>query len=71
MVEQAERVPPPSPGAPEYLEQAMDWSNQVRATSRVALNLPYGDDERQKLDVYMPDDATVTHAPVLMFLHGG
>ena len=71
MVEQAERVPPPSPGTPEYLEQAMDRSNQVRATSRVALNLPYGDDERQKLDVYMPDDATVTHAPVLMFLHGG
>ena len=71
MVEQAERVPPASPGAPQYLEQAMAWSDQVRATTRVALNLPYGDDERQKLDVYMPDDATVTLAPVMMFMHGG
>ena len=71
MVEQAERVPHASPGAPQYLEQAMAWSDQVRATTRVALNLPYGDDEPQKLDVYMPDDATVTLAPVLMFMHGG
>ena len=71
MVEQAERVPHASPGAPQYLEQAMAWSDQVRATTRVAPNLPYGDDERQKLDVYMPDDASVTLAPVLMFMHGG
>ena len=71
MVEQAERVPHASPGAPQYLEQAMAWSDQVRAATRVALNLPYGDDERQKLDVYMPDDASVTLAPVLMFMHGG
>ena len=71
MVEQAERIPPASPGAPQYLEQAMAWSDEVRATARAALNLPYGDDERQKLDVYMPADATAAGAPVLMFLHGG
>ncbi len=70
MVEQAERIPQPSPGAGEYLEQAMAWSNKVRANSRTALNLPYGDDERQKLDVYMPDDVGQS-APVLLFLHGG
>lgn len=71
MVEQAERVPPPSPGAPQYLEQAMAWSDEVRARSRVALDLPYGDDERQKLDVYMPDEDATEGAPVLMFMHGG
>ena len=71
MVEQAERVPPPSPGAGEYLEQAMAWSDEVRATSRVASDLPYGDDERQKLDVYMPATAPGTPAPVLLFFHGG
>ena len=71
MVEQAERVPPPSPGAGEYLEQAMAWSDEVRATSRVAPDLPYGDDERQKLDVYMPATAPGTPAPVLLFFHGG
>ena len=71
MVEQAERMPPASPGAPQYLEQAMAWSDRVRATARCALDIPYGEDERQKVDVYMPDDASVAHAPVLMFMHGG
>ena len=71
VVEQAERIPQPSPGAPQYLEQAMAWSDEVRARSRVALDLPYGDDERQKLDVYMPDDEAAQPAPVLLFMHGG
>ena len=71
MVEQAERVPPPSPGAPEYLERAMAWSNEARSSARVALDLPYGDDDRQKLDIYMPDDESYPPAPVLLFLHGG
>ena len=71
MVEQAERIPPPSPGAGEYLEQAMAWSDEVRARSRAALDLPYGDDERQKLDVYMPDEAGGEPAPTLLFFHGG
>ena len=71
MVEQAERVPPSSPGAPEYLERAMAWSNEVRSSARVALDLPYGDDDRQKLDIYMPDDESYPPAPVLLFLHGG
>ena len=71
MVEQTEKIPPPSPGAGEYLEQAMAWSDKVRASSRVALNLEYGPDERQKLDVYMPDEAPGSPAPVLLFLHGG
>ncbi len=71
MVEQAERIPPPSPGAGEYLEQAMAWSDEVRAKGRAALNLPYGNDERQKLDVYMPAAPPEHPAPVLLFLHGG
>lgn len=71
MVEQATRSPQPSPGAPEYLAQAMAWSDEVRASSRVALDLAYGGDERQKLDVYMPHDPATGPAPVLMFMHGG
>ena len=71
MVEQAQRVPQPSPGAGEYLEQAMAWSDEVRAKSRCALNLEYGDDERQKLDVYIPDADPGLPAPVLLFFHGG
>ena len=71
MVEQAERVPQPSPGAGDYLELAMAWSNEVRSRSRVALDLPYGVDERQKLDIYMPDEELPKPAPVLLFMHGG
>ena len=71
MVEQAQRASQPSPGAGEYLEQAMAWSDEVRAKSRCALNLEYGDDERQKLDVYMPDVDPGVPAPVLLFFHGG
>ena len=71
MVEQAERVPQPSPGAGDYLELAMAWSNEVRSRSRVALDLPYGVDERQKLDIYMPDEEPPKPAPVLLFMHGG
>lgn len=71
MVEQAQIQPPPSPGAPQYLEQAMAWSNEVRTSCRVALDLPYGDDERQKLDVYMPDVEASQPVPVLLFMHGG
>ena len=75
MVERTQVIPPPSPGAGEYLERAMAWSDDVRASSRVALNLPYGEDERQKLDIYMPDGAHTElvegPVPVLLFFHGG
>ena len=71
MVEQAQKIPQPSPGAGEYLEQAMAWSEEVRASSRVALELPYGEDERQRLDIYMPEDAPANPVPVLLFFHGG
>ena len=71
MVEQAQRIPQPSPGAGEYLERAMAWSDEVRSSSRVALDLPYGDDERQKLDIYMPEETSEGLVPVLIFLHGG
>ena len=71
MVEQAQRIPQPSPGAGEYLERAMAWSDEVRSNSPTALDLPYGDDERQKLDIYMPEQRPENLMPVLIFLHGG
>ena len=53
----------------------MAWSDEVRARSRCALDLAYGEDERQKLDVYMPDAAhpelVEGSVPVLLFFHGG
>ena len=71
MVEQAQQIPPPSPGAGEYLEQAMAWSDEVRANTNCHLDLAYGDDERQKLDIYLPDTEPGAPSPVLLFFHGG
>jgi acetyl esterase/lipase len=47
-----------APGASEY---------QGKATTGIA----YGSDERQKLDVYVPEDAADKAYPVLLFFHGG
>ena len=73
MAEQVGGMPGPSPGAGEYLERAMGWSDAVRARWRVALDLPYGDDARQRLDVYLPPEGVSggSLSPVLLFFHGG
>ncbi|HTV86732.1 MAG TPA: alpha/beta hydrolase [Dyella sp.] len=41
----------------------------VPAGTRVISNVSYGDDPRQRLDVYAPADAS--HAPVIFMVHGG
>ena len=71
MAEQVGGTPAPSPGAGEYLERAMAWSDEVRARWRAALDLPYGDDARQRLDVYRPPAGVSggSSAPVLLFFH--
>ena len=43
-------------------------SEALRASRRSFLDVPYGERERTKIDLYPADDAT---APCLMFLHGG
>ena len=57
--------------AGDYLEKALAWSKQVRREVKCDLDVPYGNDDRQKLDVYMPENAGSAGTPVLMFLHGG
>ncbi len=57
--------------AGEYLEKALAWSKEVRREVRCDLDLPYGADDRQKLDVYLPENPGSARMPVLMFLHGG
>ena len=66
-------LPPPSPGAGEYLERALAWSAEVRQQVECHIDVPYGPDERHKLDLYLPG-APATGAgplPVLLFFHGG
>ena len=43
-------------------------SERMRANLRSHLDLPYGDRERNKIDIYPGTDA---HKPCLMFVHGG
>ena len=56
---------------PAYSAWAVEQSKKVVANSRTALDIPYGDDFFQKLDIFLPDDETLTDLPVLIFYHGG
>lgn len=59
-------------GRPDYEETVIPgWSSdseQARATSDCRLDVRYGKDEKQKLDVFRSRDA---NAPTLVYFHGG
>lgn len=38
---------------------------------RCVLNVAYGDDPQQKLDIFMPGNPSASDLPVIIFLHGG
>lgn len=69
--------PPLNPAADVYGETCLARSAQVltdpalRAAVSAHLNLCYGDDAWQTLDVYTPASASRTDLPVLVFFHGG
>lgn len=71
MTNAAGQHPQPSLGAAEYLEKTLDWSEQVRQRTRTELDVPYGTADRQKLDLYLPDQIGPGLVPVFLFLHGG
>ncbi len=59
---------PKGAGSPK--DKARPSQEAVLAKNTAArLNVPYGDDEKQRLDVYSPKG--VTGAPVVVFIHGG
>lgn len=45
--------------------------SQPTAGVEVRRDVVYGDEERQKLDVYLPTEASDTPRPLLLFVHGG
>jgi acetyl esterase/lipase len=71
MAESAGQPISPALTAREYLEKALAWSASVRRETRCLLNVSFGTDERQKLDVYLPGDTGAAGMPVLVFFHGG
>jgi arylformamidase len=53
-----------------YLEGWARRSAEARASQRAALDLPYGDQPGEMLDVF-PAQGAARGAPVLVFIHGG
>ena len=66
-----DRQPPLSPQAQAYAAEIVELSTEVRERSKVVLDIPYGPEERQRLDLYCPRDGTSAPVPVLLFMHGG
>ena len=59
---------------PQQLNFVDRWyPGSSEAASKAVTAISYGEDERQKLDVYMPSQAATDGAPhkVLVFFHGG
>ena len=59
------------PGAQDFVDQAIELSKQTVAATRNVLDVAYGDDYYQKIDIFLPTDESLTDLPILMFIHGG
>ena len=62
---------PMSPPAEDYSATAFRRTDEAKATTRHILDVAYGPEDDQDIDIYLPDDATATNVPVFMFIHGG
>lgn len=59
------------PDGPAYSARILEWSRLAQEQSRTLLDIPFGNDYWQKLDVYLPADSSARDVPVLCFVHGG
>uniref|UniRef100_A0A8D1MUN2 Kynurenine formamidase n=2 Tax=Sus scrofa TaxID=9823 RepID=A0A8D1MUN2_PIG len=53
-----------------YLQMGNHATQRARASRRSLLDVPYGDGEGEKLDIYFPKEASEA-LPFLVFFHGG
>lgn len=56
------------PEHPQIFQRWAQESEAFRAQVKCELNISYGEREREKLDLFLPDAA---NAPTLIFIHGG
>ena len=63
--------PKMGPVAEAYAAEILQGSRDAASTGRVLLDVPYGDDYWQRLDIYLPQQQGLRGLPVLLFLHGG
>jgi len=54
-----------------YSALALDRSRAAAASTRCVLDVPYGADYWQKLDIWLPPEGAGKDLPVLFFMHGG
>ncbi len=57
--------------ANDYGARAIARSRDAAASCRNVMDVAFGPDYYQKLDLYLPDDESVRDAPVLLYFHGG
>jgi arylformamidase len=57
--------------ADAYIAKALALSQAAAAATRCVLDVAYGRDYWQRVDVYLPEDRALTGLPVLLFLPGG
>ena len=60
-----------SPAAEAYAAFCLTHTAQAQARLRHVLDIPFGTDYWQKLDLYLPDDPRTAGVPTLLFMHGG
>jgi acetyl esterase/lipase len=63
--------PPMSPAAEQYAAFCFAHTAQAQACTRHVLDIPFGADYWQKLDLYLPHHLGVAGVPTLLFMHGG
>ena len=57
--------------ARDYGERALELSRAAAARCRTILDIAFGADYYQKLDLYLPAVVAARDLPVLLFFHGG
>lgn len=63
--------PPMSPEGERYSAACLAGYAAAIANTHARLDVPYGDDPAQRLDVFMPRQKFSRPLPILMFIHGG
>lgn len=70
-----DRLPPQEPfrmpEARNYSASILSMSREAALSTRCILDVAYGDDYWQRVDIYLPKDASLTGLPVMLYLHGG
>jgi acetyl esterase/lipase len=57
--------------ATDYAAEVLALSKRVVESARCVLDIAYGEDYGQKLDIFLPDKSAESWLPVLIFAHGG